>query len=206
MSTGNDVTSPYTLTTLSPAPMIGFLKGIVLLSNNTSLILDVNGVGYRVLCPLPVLVSVTTGEALSLFMHTHVREDQITLYGFKDELDLFLFEKLTSVSGIGPKGALAMLSVHSPSSLSSAIERGDVETLSHTPGIGKRTAEKIIIELKGKLTHIAGKEEDDTTLEARLALESLGYSSKEIHSALQGIDTKNKTSSTIIKEALHQLQ
>lgn len=186
--------------------MIGFLKGTTHSSSNSSLILDVSGVGYRVLCPLPVLVSVVIGDSLSLFIHTHVREAEISLYGFRDELDLFLFEKLISVSGIGPKGALAMLSVHSPSSLSSAIERSDVETLSHTPGVGKRTAEKIIIELKGKLAHLVGKDMDSVTLEARLALESLGYSSKEIYQALQDLDTTGKTTSTIIKEALHQLQ
>lgn len=186
--------------------MIGFLKGKILSSNNFSLLLDVGGVGYRVLCPLPILVSVVSGDELSLFIHTHVREDQITLYGFKDEVDIFLFEKLISVSGIGPKGALAMLSVHSPSSLSAAIERSDVEVLSHTPGVGKRTAEKIIIELKGKLSHLVGAEVDDATLEARLALESLGYSSKEIHAALKDIDTKNKSTGSVIKEALRQLQ
>ncbi len=186
--------------------MIGYLKGTVLSSNNSSLILDINGVGYRVLCPLPVLLASASGDSLSLFIYTHVREDQITLFGFKEESDLFLFEKLTSVSGIGPKSALSMLSVHSPSSLASAIERGDGDTLSHTPGVGKRTAEKIIIELKGKLSHLVGKELDDATLEARLALESLGYSSKEIHTALQNLDTTNKSTSAIIKEALHQLQ
>lgn len=186
--------------------MIGFLRGNILLTNNNSLILDVSGVGYRVLCPLPVLVSVVQGDPLSLFIYTHVREDHITLYGFKDEADLFLFEKLTSVSGIGPKSALAMLSIHSPSSLSDAVERGDAEALSHTPGVGKKTAEKIILELKGKLSHLVGKEQNDTTLEVRLALEALGYSSKEIHNALKDIDTNNKSTSTVIKEALHQLQ
>lgn len=186
--------------------MIGFLTGNILSSNNSSLILDVHGVGYRVVCPLPVLVSVTKGEPLSLFVYTHVREDQLTLFGFKDELELFLFEKLTSVSGIGPKGALAMLSVHSPSSLASAIEQSDVEALSHTPGIGKRTAEKIIIELKGKLLHLVGKDLDETASEVRLALESLGYSSKEIHTILQNIDTNNKSTSAVIKEALQKLQ
>jgi Holliday junction DNA helicase RuvA len=186
--------------------MIGFLKGAVLSTNNVSLILDVGGVGYRVVCPLPVLVSVTEGSLLSLFIHTHVREDQITLFGFKDEIDLFLFEKLTSVSGIGPKSALAMLSVHSPSSFADAVERDDAETLSHTPGVGKKTAQKIILELKGKLSHLVGKEMNDTTLEVRMALEALGYSLKEIHEALQGIDTDGKTTSTVIKEALHQLQ
>lgn len=186
--------------------MIGFLRGKILSTTNSSLLLDVSGVGYRVLAPLPVLISLQKDDDCSLFIHTHVREDQITLFGFRDESDLFLFEKLTSVSGIGPKSALAMISVHSPSSLASAIERGDVEALSHTPGIGKRTAEKIIIELKGKLSHLVGQDLDDTGAEARLALESLGYSSKEIHTALKGIDTVGKTTSAVIKEALQQLQ
>lgn len=186
--------------------MIGFLTGNVHSTDSSSLILDVHGVGYKILAPLPIVVSVTVGSPLSLYIHTHVREDHIMLYGFKDENDLFLFEKLTTVSGIGPKSALAMLSVHSPSSLADAIERNDVEALSHTPGVGKKTAEKIILELKGKLSHLVGKEMNDTTLEVRLALEALGYSSKEIHEALKDLDTENKSTSTIIKEALHQLQ
>lgn len=186
--------------------MIGFLKGTILSTSNTSLILDVSGVGYLVYAPLPVLVSVVTGDTLSLFIHTHVREDHIMLYGFKTGSELFLFEKLTSVSGIGPKSALAMLSVHSPSSLADAVERGDAATLSHTPGVGKKTAEKIILELKGKLQHLIGKEVSDATFEVRLALEALGYSSKEIHDALQGLDTTSKSTSALIKEALQQLQ
>ena len=186
--------------------MIGFLRGTVLTSSNSSLILDVSGVGYRIVCPLPVLVSSAKDESIELFIHTHVREDQITLYGFKEEAELFLFEKLISVSGIGPKSALAMLSVHSPSSLADAIERSDGDALSHTPGVGKKTAEKIILELKGKLAHLIGKEVNDATLEVRLALEALGYSSKEIHAALKDLSTEGKSTSTIIKEALHQLQ
>ncbi len=186
--------------------MIGFLQGTVFSVDGSSLIINVNGVGYKTLAPLPILVSLTQGDSVSLFIHTHVREDHIILYGFKDEADLFLFEKLTSVSGIGPKSALAMISVHSPSSIADAVERGDAETLSHTPGIGKRTAEKIILELKGKLTHFAGKEQNDTTLEVRLALEALGYSSKEIYDSLLALETEGKTTSTIIKEALQQLQ
>lgn len=186
--------------------MIGFLTGNVHSTDNSSLILDVHGVGYKILAPLPIVVSVTLGAPMSLYIHTHVREDHIVLYGFKDANDLFLFEKLTTVSGIGPKSALAMLSVHSPSSLADAIERSDAEALSHTPGVGKKTAEKIILELKGKLSHLIGKEINDTTHEVRLALEALGYSSKEIHDALKDMNTENKSTSTIIKEALHQLQ
>ena len=186
--------------------MIGFLSGNVHSTNTSSVIIDVHGVGYKILAPLPVVVSSIVGSPLSLFIHTHVREDHITLYGFKDENDLFLFEKLTTVSGIGPKSALAMLSVHSPSSLADAVERNDAEALSHTPGVGKKTAEKIILELKGKLSHLIGKEMNDTTLEVRMALEALGYTSKDIHDALKDINTDNKTTSTIIKEALNQLQ
>lgn len=186
--------------------MIGFLSGNVLKIKDNTLILDISGVGYKILTPLPLLLSLTEKQELSLHIHTHVREDQITLFGFKDESDLFLFEKLTSVSGIGPKSALSMLSVHSPSSIADAIERGDAEALSHTPGIGKRTAEKIIIELKGKLSHLVGEKETDITYEVRLALETLGYSSKEISETLKKLQTENKTTSILIKEALAQLQ
>lgn len=186
--------------------MIGFLRGNVLTHNEQSLLLDVSGVGYKVSCPLPLLVSSAEGQGLSLYIHSHVREDQFTLYGFKDELDLFVFEKLIGVSGIGPKSALAMLSVHSPASVADAIERGDVAALSHTPGVGKKTAEKIILELKGKLSHFVGKAETDTTYEVRLALETLGYSPKEIHDALQNLDSDNKSTSELIKAALSQLQ
>lgn len=186
--------------------MIGHLHGNTLTTSNTSLIIDVSGVGYLVFAPLPTLISTAPGQEISLFIHTHVREDHITLYGFKDESDLFVFEKLTSVSGIGPKSALAMLSVHSPSSLADAIEKGDAQTLSHTPGVGKKTAEKIILELRGKLIHLQGNKKDDNTFEVRLALEALGYSSKEIHDAISELSTEGKSTSSLIKEALRQLQ
>lgn len=186
--------------------MIGFLKGKILSSNEQFLLLDVSDVGYKIHCPIPILVSTSKNDVLSFYIHTHVREDQITLYGFKDELDLFLFEKLLSVSGIGPKSALAMLAVHSPSSIADAIEREDISALSHTPGVGKKTAEKIIIELRGKLTHLSKGKDSDTTLEVRLALETLGYSSKEIHDAIHKLKTEGKSTSTLIKEALSQLQ
>ncbi|MEN9881497.1 MAG: Holliday junction resolvasome DNA-binding subunit [Candidatus Parcubacteria bacterium] len=187
--------------------MIGFLRGILLFTANNTLLIDVHGVGYKVSTPLSVATSAEEGKELSLFIHTHVREDQISLYGFGTRDDVFLFEKLIGVSGIGPKSALAMLSVHSPSSLADAIEKSDADTLSHTPGVGKKTAEKIILELKGKISHlITGKEDTDTTLEVRLALEALGYSSKEIHETLKHLVTENKTTSTLIREALQQLQ
>lgn len=186
--------------------MIGFLQGKVITKNEQSLLLNVSGVGYKVNAPLPLLISLLDGQDLSLHIHTHVREDAFTLFGFKDELDLFLFEKLIAISGIGPKSALAMLSVHSPASIADAVEREDVQALSHTPGVGKKTAEKIILELRGKLSHLVGTKETDTTYEVRLALETLGYSPKEIHDTLQKLHTENKSTSALIKEALTQLQ
>ena len=186
--------------------MIGFLTGEVVSTDNSSLILLCGEVGYKVSAPLPLLVSVQEGEFLSLHIHTHVREDHIALYGFKDSNELQLFEKLISISGIGPKSALAMLSVHSPSSIADAVERGDAPALSHTPGIGKKTAEKIILELKGKLSHLVRTEENDATLEARLALEALGYSAKEIHDALKDVKAEGKSTGVLIKEAISQLQ
>ena len=186
--------------------MIGFLRGKVLLANEHHVLLDVSGVGYKVHAPLPILVSLTPQEEVSLYVYTHVREDQLTLFGFKDELNLFLFEKLIGVSGIGPKSALAMLSVHSPASIADAVEREDASALSHTPGVGKKTSEKIILELRGKLSHLVGTKETDTTYEVRLALETLGYSSKEIHDVLQKLKSENKSTSTLIKEALAHLK
>jgi Holliday junction DNA helicase RuvA len=186
--------------------MIGFLRGTVLSTKDTTLLLDVSGVGYKVFVPLPFALSVKGDEKIALHIYTHVKEDQLSLFGFKDESSLFIFEKLISVSGIGPKSALAMLSVHSPTSIANAVEGGDVAVLSHTPGIGKKTAEKIIIELKGKLVHLVGTKESDMASEARLALEALGYSSKEIREAIDKIKTGNKTTGAIIKEALTQLQ
>ncbi len=185
--------------------MIGYLSGTVLDIRGDYLILLVSGVGYKILTPLPLLVGTEEKSTLSLHIHTHVREDQLSLFGFQDATELLVFEKLISVSGIGPKSALSMLSTNSPSSLAQAIESGDVVTLSRTPGVGKRTAEKIIIELKGKLSHLASGEENEELEEVRLALEALGYSSKEIHDALKDVDSKGRSTGAIIKDALAQL-
>jgi Holliday junction DNA helicase RuvA len=187
--------------------MIGFLKGEVHSIDNTALIVMTGGVGYKVTVPLSIATGVVEQASISLFIYTHVREDQLSLFGFSSKEELFLFEKLISVSGIGPKSALAMLSVHSPASLAEAIESSNSETLSHTPGVGKKTAEKIILELKGKVTHLLNGTTADSTLEVRLALEALGYSTKEIHSALKELkDVDTKTTSILIREALSLLQ
>jgi Holliday junction DNA helicase RuvA len=186
--------------------MIGYLTGTVRAVTEKDMIILVGGVGYRVLAPLPVLLAHAEGALVSLFIHTHVREDQLALYGFEKEQELDLFVRLINVSGIGPKSALAMLSVHSPASIAEAVERGDAAVLSHTPGIGKKTAEKIIIELKGKLSHLQGAGHTDSFFEVRLALEALGYTPKEVHGVLEKINPLETNTSTLIKEALSKIK
>lgn len=186
--------------------MIGFLKGKVITSNEQHLILDVSSVGYKVLCPLPLLLSIQDGDDLQLHIHTHVREDQLNLYGFKTKEDLFIFEKLINISGIGPKSALSMLSIHSPSSLANIVENEDVQSLSHTPGVGKKTAEKIIIELRGKLKAFSSSENNDSLNEVRMALDALGYSPKEVSESLRNIKSDGKTTGDLIKEVLSTLK
>lgn len=185
--------------------MIGYLEGRVHTATEKDALILVQGVGYKILAPLPLLLSCEPGKDVSLYIHTHVREDQLALYGFEKQIELELFERLINVSGIGPKSALAMLSVHSPSSVAEAVERGDATLLSHTPGIGKKTAEKIIIELKGKLSHLQGQTAD-SFFEVRLALEALGYSPKEIHDVLQRLNPLEKNTSSLIKEALSKIK
>ena len=186
--------------------MIGYLEGRVHATSEKDMIIVCAGVGYRILAPLPTLLAHETKKEASLHIHTHVREDQLTLYGFEGQAELELFERLINVSGIGPKSALAMLSVHSPASLAEAVEKGDAVLLSHTPGIGKKTAEKIIIELKGKLSHLQNKDKADSFFEVRLALEALGYSPKEIHEVLQKLNPLETNTSTLIKEALSKMK
>lgn len=186
--------------------MIGYLTGTVFQTSERNILLLVGGVGYSILAPLPTILASEHGKDRSLYIHTHVREDAITLYGFDKDIELETFERLISVSGIGPKSALAMLSVHSPASIAEAVERGDAALLSHTPGIGKKTAEKIIVELRGKLVHLQGVEITDTLFEVRLALEALGYSSKEIHEVLQKLNPLEKNTSKLITQALAELK
>ncbi len=186
--------------------MIGYLKGVVGAVSEKEIIVLTGGVGYRVLSPLPLLLSKVPGSEIELHIHTHVREDQLALFGFEQKSELEVFEHLINVSGIGPKSALGMLSVHSPASIADAVEQGDAQALSHSPGIGKKTAEKIILELKGKLSRFQDASKPDALFEVRLALEALGYSSKEIHDVLQKVDANQPSTSLLIKDALSKMK
>jgi Holliday junction DNA helicase RuvA len=132
--------------------MIAYLRGRLLDKQVNRLIVDVEGVGYEVHVPLSTFYDVgDPGAEVALRVHTHVREDALALFGFLTTLELQLFERLISISGIGPKLALAVLSGIEPRELIAAVRRGDVARLTGIPGIGKKTAERIGLELKDRL-------------------------------------------------------
>jgi Holliday junction DNA helicase RuvA len=132
--------------------MIARLAGTVLEKHPMRVVVDVSGVGYDVHVPLSSFGAIGEhGSSIVLRVHTHVREDALMLYGFASQVELTIFERLISVSGIGPRLALAVLSGLPPSELAAAISRGDVGQLTRIPGIGKKTAERIVLELKDKL-------------------------------------------------------
>src|SRR5919204_2020721 len=135
--------------------MIAFLRGQVIEKNPDRLIVDVHGVGYEVHVPLSTYYDVgEEGTEVSLRVHTHVREDALQLYGFLTTLEQQVFERLIGISGIGPKLAVAVLSGIDTSELVAAVQRADVARLTRVPGIGRKTAERIVLELKDRLAQL----------------------------------------------------
>ena len=136
--------------------MIAHLRGRILEKQPNRVIVDVGGVGYDVAVPLSTFYGLAeAGGDVSLRVHTHVREDAIALFGFATALELDLFERLIGISGIGPKVGLAVLSGIEPVELINAIERGDLARLTAIPGVGKKTSERIVLELKDRLPKTA---------------------------------------------------
>jgi Holliday junction DNA helicase RuvA len=171
--------------------MIARLQGRVAAQEKSALIVEVNGLGLRVLVPVPQAAAARVGEAVALFTYLHVRESELSLYGCATEEELALFEQLLSVSGVGPKVALSVLSAMSPDALYMAIGQNQPELLARVPGIGKRTAEKIVFHLKDKVPEggvpeaVAALTEADT--EVVDALIGLGYSVVEAQRAVQAL-------------------
>ena len=136
--------------------MIAHLRGRIFDKQPNRILVDVNGVGYDVAVPLSTFYGLgEPGADIALRIHTHVREDALLLFGFATRLEQELFERLISVSGIGPKVALAVLSGIEPGELITAIQRGDLARLTAIPGVGKKTSERIVLELKDRLPHAA---------------------------------------------------
>lgn len=169
--------------------MIAFLRGSILQRSPDAVILDVQGVGYRVRVPTTTLASLgDIGTTAELYTHLHVREDDMSLFGFGTQDEHDLFELLLSVSGIGPKVALGILSSASPSEIRSAIGQGNLAVLSGIKGIGKKTAERLVLELKGKVE--VGEEISELSpLDGEVAatLINLGYSAAEAQRASRAV-------------------
>jgi Holliday junction DNA helicase RuvA len=165
--------------------MIAFLRGRVLDKHPNRIVVDVNGVGYDVSVPLSTYYNVgEAGAEVALHVHTHVREDALQLFGFLTSLEQLLFERLINISGIGPKLAIAVLSGIETGELVASVQRADVARLTRIPGIGKKTAERIVLELKDRLADVAvsagiGATQPSTGDRLRddlvSALENLGY-------------------------------
>ena len=194
--------------------MIGYLRGTVAFLYTDRCLLDVNGVGYRVFVPASTHNLLKTNESAELFIHTAVREDAILLYGFATRGEYDVFNLLISVSGIGAKVALNVLSAMPAAELTRAIAQKNATLLTKLPGIGKKSAERIILELKDKITlgeQNEGNEgaadappADDLAAETTAALTALGYSRAEIAPALKKIGAANSVQAAI-KLALKEL-
>ncbi len=186
--------------------MIGSITGTIAQKGARSLIIDVHGVGYVVYVPSDTLLEHSIGSSVSLLTHLAVREDALELYGFADVESLRLFKLLIGVSGIGPKSALAILSLASTSALARAVHDGDLAYLTKVSGIGKKSAEKIIVELRDKLADNDGDtEENSADTDVLDALRSLGYSLNEAREALKHIPKERSGAPERIREALRYL-
>jgi holliday junction DNA helicase RuvA len=204
--------------------MIGYLRGAVVdRTVKGEITLDVQGVGYRVTVPtgqLARLLGGSTGAEVTLFIHTSVREDAITLYGFATRDDRTCFELVLTAHGVGPSLALAILNMHTPDSLRTALATDDVDALTAVPGVGKKTAARLLIELKSKLADLndydgaiaaAGEAAGLTSVVAgaadpkadvRAALAGLGYGADEIRSVIRRLPSDAADSSALLKQAL----
>jgi len=190
--------------------MIATLEGILEYRGNDSVIINVGGIGFRVYVPGSTLSQLGAVKGkVSLYTHLHVREDNISLYGFASSEELALFKNLISVSGIGAKLALALLSALKPEQLVMAITSGDIDLLSQAPGIGKKMASRLVVELRGKLE----KEWKEVALplapesgDVISALTGLGYSVAEATKAISKVpDSEDLSLEDKIKMALQQM-
>ena len=201
--------------------MISYIKGELTEVFEDTVVVETNGIGYNIRVPGSVLDRLpSVGSSVRIYTYLYVKEDAMNLFGFLNRDDLSVFKLLLNVSGIGPKGALAILSTIGPDDLRFAVLSEDVKTISSAPGIGAKTAKRLIIELKDKLklaevfeTALANKEkassENDVLLAKNEAVEALvarGYASAQAMKAVQQVENaEEKDSEQILKEALKKL-
>lgn len=192
--------------------MIAYVKGKLAVIHDEAVIVEANGIGYELICPNPFNFQHVLDNEVLIHTYHHVREDIQVLYGFENEDEKFLFTKLISVSGIGPKGALGILRSVEISSFVSAVENEDEKFLTGFPGVGKKTARQIILDLKGKLTSkftvapvtdTVPAQNVTALKEAEEALKSLGYTDKEITAIIPSLRKEGlENTDEIIRKAL----
>jgi Holliday junction DNA helicase RuvA len=176
--------------------MIARITGKVLEANQNSVTVEVNGIGYEVVVPQNLLSGINLGETKTFHIAENIKEDEYTLFGFDSPDSKQMYYKLTSVNGVGPKAAIAILSAHQYGDIAQAILEDNVGLFSSVSGIGKKTAQRIILELKGKLVEVK-KENLSQEDQAFQALVSLGYSAKDAQTALKDIDPNLPTQDRI---------
>ena len=193
--------------------MITHLKGKLIEKNPTNIVLDCNGVGYSVNISLYTFSQLPSGEHVKLFIHLQVREDSHTLFGFSSKVEREVFRLLISVSGVGASIARTMLSTLSPEQVMEAITQNNIATIQSVKGIGTKTAQRVVLDLKDKIIKIYGLDEvslvsgNTNRNEALSALETLGFARKQTEKICDDIVNKNPNASveTIIKQALKNL-
>ena len=198
--------------------MFYYLNGIVAHKEPYLAVIDCGGVGYACRTTAYTLSALTVGEKAKVFTHVNVKEDAFDIYGFATTEELHLFQQLIGVSGVGPKAALAILSSSPPANLAMSIITGDERALTSAPGIGKKIAQRVILELKDKLAKgqavSAGESyagagvtiiPENKASEAAAALAVLGYSREEINAALRGVDMEKLSLEEIIRTVLRGL-
>ena len=194
--------------------MFAYIKGTLEIKGNDYVVIDVNGVGYKIFTPITTISRLgEVGDVVKVHTHYHVREDEISLYGFYSLEELRMFELLIGVSGIGAKSANSILANITPSNFALAVITDNVKELTKLPGIGAKSAQRIILELKDKLKANEALSENDAELktaiskdenihEAISALQVLGYPLKEATKAVTSFDSTNMSIEEVIKKAL----
>lgn len=194
--------------------MYAFFKGKIDKIYSNRIILDVNDIGYEIYIPESDIYTLNIGEMVKIYTYLHVREDEMKLFGFKSSESLEFFKKLITVSGVGPKAAIGIISKVDTESLCVAIATENIAALKSVPGIGPKMAQKIIFELKDKVLkekvdEIQNKVKEKINPnieEATTALEVLGYTQKQIKEVLEKIDIKDDNVEDIIRKVLKQMQ
>jgi len=187
--------------------MIAKLKGKVEYLKNNYAVINVNNVGYKVYLSAYTFGKIAGLSEVDIYIHTYVREDTLALYGFLAPEELEMFELLISISGIGPKAGLGILSIATPKTIKTAILNEDPSILTRVSGIGKKTAERVILELKNKVADmsVGDKEEVTADVDATEALIGMGYTNSEAREALKNIPVEIKDIGDRIKKALKNL-